>query len=143
MGEGIVAGEHRVEGALDLGPETAHVGDAEGERRAAGGGLAPGAGDRAAADVGGVHPVAARRQADRLGADAAGAVEQAMGTGAERHADQAVEHLGLAGEGLVPVVVDQVVVGGEPVVEVRRATIPRTHRAPLPSTAARVRTPCR
>ena len=107
--------------------------------------LAPGAGDRAAADVGGVHPVAARRQADRLGADAAGAAKQAMGTGAERHADQAVEHLGLAGEGLVPVVVDQVVVGGEPVVEVRRATIPphSSRAAPLDRRASQNAVPVR
>ena len=93
--EGIVAGEHHVEGAGHGLGERAHVGDAEGdvdvERRC----LVSGALHGAGADVGGMDGVTAERQPDRLGADAAAAIEDRDGTVSERRPDESIEPLAL------------------------------------------------
>ena len=77
--------------------------------RGFGGGAGGGHGAQVAAD----DPVSGAREADRLGADAAGAVQQPVRPGAQFPADETVECRGLAGDARVPVREDAVVVGGE------------------------------
>lgn len=119
VGQGVVTAEDDVEGARDGVGEGAQVGDAEGDASAQGGGLAAGVLDGGRSEVGRVDGVAAQGQADRLGADAAGAIEDAQGGVAELGAEDAVEDVGLTLDRAVPVSEDQMVVGGEFVVEAR------------------------
>jgi hypothetical protein len=79
--------------------------------------LTPRPRDRRGGEVAASHLMALEGQADRLGADAAGRVQDALGTGPREPRDQAGQHVALAAHLGLPVLEDQVVVRGEVLVE--------------------------
>ena len=117
VGQGVVEGGDDVEGGVgDLG-ERGHVGDVEVDLERARGGFVAGAGDGGGAEVGGGDAVAKLGEAEGLGADAAGAVEDMERVRRGFRGQDGAEDSGLAGDGGVPIVEDEVVVIGEGVVE--------------------------
>jgi hypothetical protein len=115
--QGVVAGEHDVEIAGNLSCQRPQVGDPEREGCATSGGLAFGAGNRPGAEIGRMNAVTKQSETDGLGADAAGAIEDRVGSRAESGLDECIEGCGLPPHRPVPIGKEQVVAFGQFVVE--------------------------
>src|SRR3954468_11086245 len=116
MRNGVVTVDHDVEGAIHR-IEVAEIGAPEVDLPAEASCLATCAAESTVADVGANNAVAVLGEPDRLGSDAACAVQDVPRPGTESVSDQPIEDATLPLHRFFPIPVDQVVVVGQAVVE--------------------------
>src|SRR5262249_48307437 len=115
--DGVVARDHHVELTPVGGVGRPHVADGEVDVKGPAPGLGAGPGDGAGGQVGGGDSEAPPGQAEGLGADPAGDIQNGPRTASPAVLNDAGKLSGLALDALGPVREDQVVKAGHPVVE--------------------------